>query len=157
MIRIDNISKQQGHQILFIEASAALQRGEKVGLVGPNGAGKTTLLKILAGREDADAGQIELHASARMEYLEQQPDWAPGRTLWQEALTALAHLSELAQEAEQTAHALSAATGSRERAQLGKRYDRLQHELELRDAYHLDHKIERVLGGLGFDAASFHQ
>ena len=38
MIRIDNISKQNGHQILFIEASAALQRGEKVGLVGPNGA-----------------------------------------------------------------------------------------------------------------------
>jgi hypothetical protein len=29
-------------QILFIEASAALHKGEKVGLVGPNGAGKTT-------------------------------------------------------------------------------------------------------------------
>jgi len=38
MIRLDNVSKQAGHQILFIEASAALQRGEKVGLVGPNGA-----------------------------------------------------------------------------------------------------------------------
>jgi ATPase subunit of ABC transporter with duplicated ATPase domains len=37
MIRLDNISKQQGHQILFIEASATLQKGEKAGLVGPNG------------------------------------------------------------------------------------------------------------------------
>ena len=35
MIRLDNISKQNGHQILFIEASAALQKGEKVGLVVP--------------------------------------------------------------------------------------------------------------------------
>ena len=43
MIRLDNISKQNGHQILFIEASVALQKGEKVGLVGPNGSGKTTL------------------------------------------------------------------------------------------------------------------
>jgi ATPase subunit of ABC transporter with duplicated ATPase domains len=40
MIRLDNISKQQGHQILFIEAAAALQKGEKVGLVGPNGAAR---------------------------------------------------------------------------------------------------------------------
>jgi len=44
MIRLDNIGKQNGRQILFIEASAALQKGEKIGLVGPNGAGKTTLL-----------------------------------------------------------------------------------------------------------------
>ncbi|MGE7419091.1 hypothetical protein [Methylobacterium tarhaniae] len=36
MIRLDKIAKQNGNQLLFIEASAALQRGEKVGLVGPN-------------------------------------------------------------------------------------------------------------------------
>jgi len=157
LLNVHEIVKHFGPAPVLDGVTFEVRPGEKIGLVGPNGAGKTTLLKILAGREDADAGQIELHASARMEYLEQQPDWAPGRTLWQEALTALAHLSELAQEAEQTAHALSAAADPRERAQLGKRYDRLQHELELRDAYHLDHKIERVLGGLGFDAASFHQ
>ena len=40
MIRIDKISKQNGHQIVFIEASAVILRGEKVGLVGPNGAGR---------------------------------------------------------------------------------------------------------------------
>jgi ATPase subunit of ABC transporter with duplicated ATPase domains len=49
MIRLDNISKQNGHQLLFIEASAALQRGEKVGLVGPNGSGKTTLFRMITG------------------------------------------------------------------------------------------------------------
>src|SRR5256886_1712450 len=43
MIRLDNVSKQHGHQILFIEASATLLKGEKAGLVGPNGAGKSTL------------------------------------------------------------------------------------------------------------------
>jgi ATPase subunit of ABC transporter with duplicated ATPase domains len=47
MIRLDNIGKQNGHQILFIEASAALNKGEKVGLVGPNGAGKTTLFRMI--------------------------------------------------------------------------------------------------------------
>ena len=51
MIRLDTISKQNGQQLLFIEASAALNRGEKVGLVGPNGAGKTTLFRMITGEE----------------------------------------------------------------------------------------------------------
>ena len=50
MIRLENIGKQNGKQIVFIEASAALQKGEKVGLVGPNGAGKTTLFRMITGR-----------------------------------------------------------------------------------------------------------
>ena len=40
MIRLENISKQNGKQILFIEASAALLRGEKIGLVAENGGGE---------------------------------------------------------------------------------------------------------------------
>ena len=58
MIRLDNICKQNGHQLLFIEASAALNRGEKVGLVGPNGAGKTTLFRMITGEEPPDEGQV---------------------------------------------------------------------------------------------------
>ena len=60
MIRLDNISKQNGHQILFIEASAALHKGEKVGLVGPNGAGKTTLFRMINGEEQPDEGQVSV-------------------------------------------------------------------------------------------------
>ena len=75
MIRLDNISKQNGHQILFIEASAALQKGEKIGLVGPNGAGKTTLFRMITGRSNptkarsrsiaASASAISARMSAR--------------------------------------------------------------------------------------------
>ena len=58
MIRLDNISKQNGHQILFIDASMGLQKGEKAGLVGPNGAGKTTLFRMIAGEEQPHDGQV---------------------------------------------------------------------------------------------------
>ena len=58
MIRLDNISKQQGTRLVFIEASAALQKGEKIGLVGPNGAGKTTLFRMITGQDEPDMGQI---------------------------------------------------------------------------------------------------
>src|SRR6185295_2298248 len=58
MIRLDSISKQNGHQILFIEASVALHKGEKVGLVGPNGSGKTTLFRMITGEEQPDEGEM---------------------------------------------------------------------------------------------------
>ena len=60
MIRLDNISKQHGRQILFIDASMAIQKGEKTGLVGPNGAGKTTLFRMISGEDQPDDGQVSV-------------------------------------------------------------------------------------------------
>ena len=70
MIRLDNISKHHGHQLLFIEASMVLQKGEKVGLAGSNGAGKSTIFRMIAGQfsqvqmQDAAAGLLTVLAGA---------------------------------------------------------------------------------------------
>jgi ATPase subunit of ABC transporter with duplicated ATPase domains len=74
MIRLDNVSKQQGHQILFIEASVALFKGEKVGLVGPNGAGKTTLFRMITGEEQPDAGTLTVGSTVNIAYVDQSRD-----------------------------------------------------------------------------------
>ena len=58
MIRLDPSRKQHGKQILFLEASAVVNRGEKVGLVGPNGAGKTTIFRMIVREEEPDGGQV---------------------------------------------------------------------------------------------------
>ena len=62
MIRLDSISKQNGHQILFIEASAAFNKGEKVGLVGPNGAGKSSIIPSVHNLDSCCVGAIPLIA-----------------------------------------------------------------------------------------------
>ena len=85
MIRLDNISKQNGHQILFIEASAALQRGEKVGLVGPNGSGKTTLFRMITGSDKPDSGTVRLGDSVVLGYVDQSRDsLSDNKTVWEE-------------------------------------------------------------------------
>jgi ATPase subunit of ABC transporter with duplicated ATPase domains len=85
MIRLDNISKQHGHQILFIDASMGIQKGEKVGLVGPNGAGKTTLFRMITGQEKPDAGTIRVGETVKLGYVDQSRDALdPSKTVWDE-------------------------------------------------------------------------
>ena len=85
MIRIDGVSKRHGEQILFLEASAAVNRGEKVGLVGPNGAGKTTLFKMIAGQEQPDDGEMRVGPTVQLAYVDQSRDSLVGsHTVWQE-------------------------------------------------------------------------
>src|ERR1700750_1041934 len=80
MIRLENIGKQNGKQIVFIEASAALQRGEKAGLVGPNGAGKTTLFRMIVGQEQPDEGQGAVDRGVSIGYCSQDVGDMAGRT-----------------------------------------------------------------------------
>ena len=85
MIRLDNISKQHGHQILFIDASMGLQKGEKAGLVGPNGAGKTTLFRMITGAEKPDAGTLRLGETVEVGYVDQSRDALdPNKSVWEE-------------------------------------------------------------------------
>src|SRR3954467_8808752 len=98
MIRLDNISKQNGHQLLFIEASAALQKGEKVGLVGPNGAGKTTLFRMIIGQEQPDEGQVVVERGVTIGYFSQDVGDMSGRSAVSEVMEGAGPVSEVAAE-----------------------------------------------------------
>src|SRR5918993_3579883 len=98
MIRLENISKQNGHQILFIEASAALQKGEKVGLVGPNGAGKTTLFRMITGEEQPDEGQVAADRGITIGYFSQDVGEMAGRSVVAEVMDGAGPVSTVAAE-----------------------------------------------------------
>jgi ATP-binding cassette subfamily F protein 3 len=135
---------------LFEDLGFELYHGDRVGLVGPNGVGKTTLLRLLAGLDQQDRGEVRLHAGARLALLQQQPEFAPGRTLFDEARQALDELVSAHDEMLRTAEALAQATDEVERNRLAARFDRLNELLRHHDAYNVDHHVEAVLTGLGF-------
>ena len=98
MIRLDNISKQHGHQILFIDASMGLQKGEKVGLVGPNGAGKTTLFRMIAGQEQPDDGQVTVDPGMTIGYFSQDVGEMSGMSAVAAVMDGVGPVSALATE-----------------------------------------------------------
>jgi ATP-binding cassette subfamily F protein 3 len=157
LLSLQSVVKHYGPEPVLDGVSFDLRPGERVSLVGPNGAGKTTLMRIVAGQLEADSGRVELHALATLGYLEQQPEFEPGRTVWDEAAAALANIADLARHSEEIAHAIAAETDEAERKRLEHRFEHIQHQLQHHDAYNLDYRIERVLGGLGFAKASFQQ
>ncbi len=142
---------------LFQSLGFELFSGERVGLVGPNGVGKTTLLRILAGLDKPDTGAVRLHAGARVALLRQQPEFAPDRTLFDEARSALDELTAVHDDMVRTAEALAAATDPAQHKALAERYDRLNEMLRHHDAYSVDHHVEEVLDGLGFRAADYNR
>src|SRR5437868_444387 len=112
MIRLDNVGKQNGHQIVFIEASAAVQKGEKIGLVGPNGSGKTTLFRLITGEEVPDEGQVAVDRGVTIGYFSQDVGDMAGRSAVAEVMEGAGPVAEVAAEL----HKLEAAMADPARA-----------------------------------------
>src|SRR3979490_1101881 len=150
MIRLDNVSKQIGHQILFIEASAAIQRGEKVGLVGPNGAGKTTLFRMITGKEQPDEGQVAVDRGVTIGYFSQDVGEMAGRSAVSEVMDGAGPVSTVATELKE----LEAAMGDPDRAhdmdEIVARYGEVQGRFEELDGYALEGRAREVLAGPSF-------
>jgi ATPase subunit of ABC transporter with duplicated ATPase domains len=150
MIRLDNVSKQVGHQILFIEASAALLKGEKIGLVGPNGAGKTTLFRMIAGEELPDEGQVAVHRGMSIGYFSQDVGEMSGRSAVSEVMDGAGPVSAVAAELKDLEAAMADPARADDMEEIIARYGELQHRFEELDGYALDGRAREALAGLGF-------
>ncbi|MFE1597878.1 ABC-F family ATP-binding cassette domain-containing protein [Methylobacterium sp. ID0610] len=150
MIRLDKISKQNGKQILFIEASAALQRGEKIGLVGPNGAGKTTLFRMITGEEQPDEGQVATDRGVSIGYFSQDVGEMSGRSVVSEVMNGAGAVSAVAEELKALETALADPDRADELDALVGRYGEVQARFEELDGYALEGKAQEVLAGLSF-------
>ena len=150
MIRLDKIGKQNGKQIVFIEASAALQRGEKVGLVGPNGAGKTTLFRMITGEEPPDEGQVSADRGITIGYFSQDVGEMSGRSAVAEVMEGAGPVSAVAAELRELETAMADPERADEMDAIIERYGEVQARFEELDGYALDGRAREVLDGLSF-------
>jgi ATPase subunit of ABC transporter with duplicated ATPase domains len=150
MIRVENVSKQNSYRILFIEASATLQRGEKVGLVGPNGAGKTTLFRMITREEQPDEGQVAVDRGITVGYFSQDVGEMAGRSAVAEVMDGAGPVSEVAAELKDLEAAMVDPGRADDLEAILERYGEVQARYEELDGYSLEGRAREVLAGLSF-------
>ena len=103
-VHLDAVSVTFVAKPIFRDLSWEIHDDHCVGLVGPNGAGKSSLLRLIAGEVPSDTGYLVRKSGLTIGYLRQEPNLPPGRTVWEEALTAssaLAAVNDALQHCEQ--------------------------------------------------------
>ena len=101
-LQVENISKSYGDRTLFSNISFNINEGDKIALVAPNGTGKSSLMKILAGVESSDrGGEVKFMKDIRVAFLDQNFDFNPRNTIFEEVYTRMGNIAPEIREYEE--------------------------------------------------------
>jgi len=150
VIRLDSIGKQHGRQILFLDASMSVFRGDKVGLVGPNGSGKSTIFKMIVQEEHPDSGQVVVDRTAAVGYFSQDVGDMRGRSVLEETMAGAGDVSDAARELHALEHAMADPERASEIDDLVERFGHAQSRFDDLGGYALESRAREILAGLGF-------
>jgi len=145
LVALDHVSMAYGHLPLLDDASLQIEAKERVCVVGRNGAGKSTLLQIVSGELAPDGGTVWREPGLRVARLSQDVPLSAHRPVFDVVADGLGDLGELVAAYHHAAVEVS------EHADPGaalERLGRLQHELEERDGWRVEERVELVLAKL---------
>jgi len=151
MITFNDVSKQYGRQVLFVEGSFQIDPGQKVGLVGPNGAGKTTVFRLILGEESPDEGDVSVPKRLSIGYYRQDMGEMSGRSVLDEAIAGSGSLGELHHELEALQHAMADPARAGEMDTILGRFGHVQEAYEQGGGYDLESRAREILHALGFE------
>jgi len=156
MIDLSNISLQFGGKYLLRDVNYKINSGDKISLVGANGSGKSSLLKIINGEIEPEKGKVYRQKRISIGYLPQENITHRGKTLLEEAKSALTGIISLQEKEELITSRLSSEnTADEERDDLVNQLGELHHRLEELDSFSAESKVEKILTGLGFPTDDF--
>jgi ATPase subunit of ABC transporter with duplicated ATPase domains len=150
VLQLDSVSKRHGSQILFIDASLSLFRGERVGLIGPNGAGKSTVFRMIVGQEQPDAGQVNVDRGVVTGYFDQNTGEMSGRSVLAETIAGAGEVARVGQELAELEAQMADPEQMDRLDELVERFGEVQARFDALDGYALNARANEVLAGLGF-------
>ena len=157
MVSVDGLTVEFGGTALFSDVSFVINEKDRIALMGKNGAGKSTLLKILAGVRTATRGTVSAPKDTVIAYLPQHLMTEDGRTVFEEASQAFAHLYEMEAELDRLNNLLATRTDyeSDEYMSLIEEVATKSEKFYAIDMTHFEEDVEKTLLGLGFERSDF--
>ena len=157
MVSVDGLAVEFGGTTLFSDVSFVINEKDRIALMGKNGAGKSTLLKILAGVRTASRGTVSAPKDTVIAYLPQHLMTEDGRTVFEEASQAFAHLYETEAELDRMNNELATRTDyeSDEYMALIEEVATKSEKFYAIDMTHFEEDVEKTLLGLGFERKDF--
>jgi ATP-binding cassette subfamily F protein uup len=147
LVTLDHLSHAFGHLPLLDDVSLQIDAGERLALIGRNGTGKSTLLQIVSGEIVPDRGTVWRAPATRVARLVQDVPLDTHDSVFDVVAEGLGGLSALVAAYHHAS--LEVAHGSQAALE---RMGRLQHELEERDGWRLEQRVELVLTRLALPA-----
>ena len=154
ILALQNVSLAFGHLPLFGGATLQIEPGERIALIGRNGTGKSSLLRVISGEIPPDGGAVWRRPGLRVSRLDQDVPIAGDRSVFDEVADGLGALGDLVAQYHHAVMdvAASGSAGPEDSADALARLGDLQHQLEERDGWRLEQRVEMVLSRLALPA-----
>ena len=141
-LQVENISKSYGDKTLFRNISFNINEGDKIALIAPNGTGKSSLLKILAGMDSSDrGGEVKFMKDIKVAFLDQNIDFNPKNTLFDEVYSRLGETYDVIRAYEQ-----AIASGDE------RKIEQAMAAMDAADGWSAEQRIKQVLSEMRFSS-----
>ena len=147
IIRLRNINVSFGGPAILEQINLSIEAGERVSLLGRNGTGKSTLLKVISGLIKPDHGEIDINKSVKIAWLEQEVPYDLQGSIFDVVASGLGEKAELLKAYHHATHRVAEDYSEQAFAEL----ERIQHEIEVADAWQLNQQVEAVLSKMKLD------
>ena len=145
LVVLDQISHAYGHLPLLDRAALQVEPGERIAIIGRNGTGKSTLMQIIGGELPPDSGTVWTQPGARVARLVQDVPLSANLPVFDVIAEGLGDLGALIANYHHAAVEVATDYSDQAMTRLGD----YQHELEERDGWSLEQRVELIITKLG--------
>ncbi len=142
------VSKKYTTKVILKDISLSYFYGAKIGVLGLNGSGKSTLLRILAGIDTEFSGRTTMSEGFTIDYLPQEPEMAPEKTVRQVVEEGVQSTVDLIAEFNSINEKFAEPMDDEAMQALIERQGEVQDRLDAIDAWNLDSRLEMAMDAL---------
>jgi len=142
------VAKYHDKRPVLQDISLSYFYGAKIGVLGLNGSGKSSLLRVMAGVDKDFVGQTIVSPGFTIGFLEQEPALDDAKNVREVVQEGVQETVDLLEDYNRINEQLAEPMSEEEMSRLLERQGEIQEQLDTRDAWDLDSRLEMAMDAL---------